>query len=186
MNPELLRLSEVTLKGQTIRKLDLIATISIDHTPFLTVYRRYNNVHEIIVVDCQDDIYLQRDLPFLESIRRVLCLTPEQTSHVRIADLFSFQHQGTPPTGHPSPLEMYWSDIQAHWQGIVVDLVDVWEASTNSLITIPTSIPSDENLVHLLTDIQHDKGNRITRSVSKKRTWSQRKADSSHRSKRRE
>lgn len=171
MNSALLSLSEIiTSQGQTIQKLDLIATVSIDGIPFLTVYRRYNSVHEMIVMDGQEDIYLQRDLPLLESLRRVLCLSPEQTAHVRIVDLFSFQHHGPPPTGHTSPLEMYWSEIQAKWQGIAVDLTDVWSSSSSSVSSsvIPSQSPesSDRDLVRLL---------------SKKRSWPQR-ADGSKRS----
>jgi hypothetical protein len=171
-------LSEVMTPQGRIHKLDLIATISIDGTPFLTVYRRYNSVHEIIVMDCQNDIYLQPDLPLLESLRRVLCLS--QTDHVRVAGLFSVKHHGSPPTGHPCPLNMYWSEIQLYWQAITINLVDVWECSFSTASTafsVTTSASdADHNLAQLLLSMRETTSS-TPDTQTKKRSWTQKELD---------
>jgi hypothetical protein len=117
---DLLPLSEMVVHDRILQKLDLIGTVSVYGSPYFTVYRRYNNVHEMIVVDYNGDVYLQKDLTFTESIRRILCLSHEQMADLRVVSAFSFKHQAPPPTMIHRIPDMEWSAIQEMWFGVDV------------------------------------------------------------------
>jgi len=141
---DLLPLSEMVVNGRILQKLDLIGTISIYNSPYFTVYRRYNNVHEMIVVDYNGDVYLQKDLSLIESIRRILCLSEEQMADLRLVSSFSFKHQAPPPTMSNRIPDMTWSEINETWYGISINLEGILRdfhdrQETNPLPPMPPS-----------------------------------------------
>ena len=127
MNDRLLRLSELCINGHILHKLDLIGTITIHDQPYFTVYRRYNNLHEIVVVDYHGDIYLQKDLSLSESLSRILCIPRERVSRAHIHSVISFLHRSELPSGTYGLLERTWTEIQQMGHGIVLSLEGVFD-----------------------------------------------------------
>lgn len=142
MNQQLLRLSEMAINGQILHKLDLIGSVTIENRPYFTVYRRYNNVHEMVVVDYHGDIYLQKDLSFSESLCRVLCISKEKMEQAQIQSLLSFKHHGEPPSGYYGLFEKTWSEIHESWFGIAVSLNGLFDSSSSSSSDSPPSSDS--------------------------------------------
>lgn len=138
---DVLRLSEMVVHGRIFQKADLIGTISINNSPYFTVYRRYNNVHEMVMVDYNGDIYLQKDLQFRESIRRVLCLSEMQMMSLHIESAFSFKHQAPPPTMMNRIPDMSWGEIQEMWFGIAVNVEGLFTTDMNDISQNEPSFP---------------------------------------------
>lgn len=132
MNPQLLRLSEMAINGQILHKLDLIGSVTIENRSYFTVYRRYNNVHEMVVVDYHGDIYLQKDLSISESLSRILCIPKEKVAQARIQSLLSFKHHAEPPSGYYGFLEKTWSEIHETLFGVAVSLDGLFDVSESS------------------------------------------------------
>lgn len=124
---QLNRLSETAVNGHIVHKLDLIGIVRICGVHYFNVYRRYNNVYEIVVEDSNGDFYLQRDNLLRRSIGKVLCLSEEQMNSMYTTDVYSFRHGGTPPTSSPAPENMGWSEIHREWCAIEVNLRGIYE-----------------------------------------------------------
>lgn len=124
---QLNRLSETAVNGRIIHKLDLIGIVKICGLHYFNVYRRYNNVYEIVIEDSNGDFYLQRDNRLRDSVGKVLCLSEEQMNSMYTTELYSFRHGGTPPTSSQVPENMSWSEIHREWCGVEINLRGVFE-----------------------------------------------------------
>jgi hypothetical protein len=124
---ELNRLSETAVNGRILHKIDLIGMVRICGVHYFNVYRRYNNVHEIVIEDSNGDFYLQRDKTLRESIGKVLCLSESQQNSMYTAEVYSFRHGGDVPYYSSAPENMYWSEIHREWCAIEINLRGVFE-----------------------------------------------------------
>jgi hypothetical protein len=115
------------VNGRIMSKLDLLATVNIYGEHYFTVYRRYNNVNEIVIEDYNGDIYLHKDIPVYKSLQTILCLNDKQMSNRYVERVFSFKYNGKPPTMTREVTEMLWSEIQELWYGVDMDVRGILE-----------------------------------------------------------
>jgi hypothetical protein len=111
-------ISQLVVNGQTISKLDFIATISIHGYPYFNVFRRYNNVYEIAIEDFQGDFHFHRDHTMKASIQSILCLTDEQMKYFTVSQAVCFKKHASI---HLSGNER-WSELQAVYQGATINV----------------------------------------------------------------
>lgn len=119
---ELEEMSWMVVNGKMIKKLDLIAIIYIYDEEYFTVYRRYNNVYEIVIKDYNNDIYVRKDEPIYQSLQNILCLSDEQMENIYTMNAISFKHNSLLPSSMNHLEEMYWSDIQLEWYGLSMNV----------------------------------------------------------------
>lgn len=119
---QLHRFAETAVNGEVIHKMNLVGMVRVCGVHSFNVYRRYNNVFEIVIEDCNGDFYLQRDQTLRDSIGDVMCLSNEQKYSMYTVDLFSFRHGGVPPVFDSAPENMTWSEIQQEWYAIDINL----------------------------------------------------------------
>jgi hypothetical protein len=117
------KLSQISMmNGDIVSKYDLVAIISIYHTNYFRVYRRYNNVFEFIIQDSRGEFYFHRDCSVRESLERMLCLTYDRMRMLYVIEAFSFKHNSTPPTMIDEIPDMRWSEIQEMWNAVAINL----------------------------------------------------------------
>jgi hypothetical protein len=107
-------------------KLDYLATVKISGFQYFNVFRRYNNVHEIVIEDYNNDFHFQKDDTFRNSIQSVLCLSDEQMKTITIQTLHTFKMNGT-PSFTDAILNMKWSQIQSEYHGFVIGIGGILE-----------------------------------------------------------
>lgn len=120
-NQKLQEISTIMVNGYPICKLDYLGSISIHGRHYFHVFRRYNNVYEIVFEDYHGELHFHRDHTVFQSIQRLLCLTDEQMHGLHVISTFSFKHNGSPAISD-SFLDMRWSAIQGNWQALMMNL----------------------------------------------------------------
>ena len=116
------RLSEIIIDGNVTRKLDFLGTIFIHGRHYFNVYRRYNNVYEIVLEDSLGDFHFHRDYTVRESVQRIMCYTDEAISELYANDAVAFKNQA--PIIE-QVVDMRWTEIQARYAGAAIRLVGV-------------------------------------------------------------
>jgi len=125
-NQELHARSQMMVYGRPTNKLDFLGTISIYHYEYFNVFRRYNNVHEIVVEDYTGDLHFIKNETLRQTLEGILCLSEEQTRNLYIQSAFSFKHQSE-ITITQDMVDMTWSDIQHLWGGLVLNMGGILE-----------------------------------------------------------
>ena len=125
-NKQLFDRSQMVINGRPTNKLDFLGTISIYNCEYFNVYRRYNNVHEIVVEDYNYDLHFVKNETLRETLEGILCLSREQTKNLYIHSAFSFKHQSDIEIANDI-VNMTWSDIQHMWGGLVLNLGGILE-----------------------------------------------------------
>jgi hypothetical protein len=105
--------------GHVARKLDLLATISVYGNHYFNVWRRYNNVYEIVIEDFAGDFHFHKDYTIRESIQKVLCLSDEQIHGLYTIDAISFKHRADVSEDVTS---MRWTEIEHRWYALDMNL----------------------------------------------------------------
>jgi hypothetical protein len=109
-------ISEIMMpNGHVARKLDLLGMISVYGNHYFNVWRRYNNVYEIVIEDFAGDFHFHKDYTIRESIQKVLCLSNEQIHGMYTIDAISFKHRADVSEDVTS---MRWTEIEHRWYAL--------------------------------------------------------------------
>jgi hypothetical protein len=109
-------LSEIIMpNGRIMRKLDFLGTICVYGRHYFNVWRRYNNVYEIVIEDFSGDFHFHKDYTIRESIQKVLCLSDEQIRGLYTIDAISFKHRADVSDDVTS---MRWTEIEHRWYAL--------------------------------------------------------------------
>ena len=113
-------ISEIVLPtGHVTRKLDFLGTVRIYNQYYFNVYRRYNNVHEIVLEDFAGDFHFHKDYTVRQSLQKVLCLSDEQIHGLHTLDAVSFKHR-SPISEEIANLR--WTEIENRWYALDMNL----------------------------------------------------------------
>jgi len=106
-------LSEITLpNGHVTYKLDYLGSIRIYGKYYFNVWRRYNNVYEIVIEDFSGDFHYHKDYTIRESIQKILCLSNEQMEGIYTIEAISFKHHADVSEEVTS---MRWTEMEHRW-----------------------------------------------------------------------
>jgi hypothetical protein len=109
-------ISEIIMpNGHVTRKLDFLGTICVYGQHYFNVWRRYNNVYEIVIEDFAGDFHFHKDYTIRESIQKVLCLSDEQIHGLYTIDAISFKHRADVSEDVTS---MRWTEIEHRWYAL--------------------------------------------------------------------
>ena len=113
-------ISELILpSGHVTRKLDFLGTVRIYNQYYFNVYRRYNNVHEIVLEDFAGDFHFHKDYTVRESLQKVLCLSDEQIHGLHTMDAVSFKHRSVISE---EVTHLRWTEIENRWYALDMNL----------------------------------------------------------------
>ena len=113
-------ISEIIMpNGHVTRKLDFLGTIRVYGQHYFNVWRRYNNVYEIVIEDFAGDFHFHKDYTIRESIQKVLCLSDEQIRGMYTIDAVSFKHRADVSEDVTS---MRWTEIEHRWYALDMNL----------------------------------------------------------------
>jgi len=142
-------LSIIMVGDMAINKLDLIAVISFHGNTYFNVFRRYNNVYEIVFEDLNGDFFTLKDDTVSKSLQQLLCLSDEQMSTLYTKWMVSFKHNGPPPTMY-NVAHMSWTEIQQEWYGITIDfggVLDDYHADAHALsYSVASSVLNNDEM----------------------------------------
>ena len=119
-------LCEISVNGQVTRKMDFLGTVTICGRQYFNVFRRYNNVYEIVIEDFNGDYHFHKDYTVRQSLQRILCLSDEQMQGIYAHNVTSFKHNSCPLTMKDAPT-MRWSEVQAQWQAAAMEFRGILE-----------------------------------------------------------
>jgi hypothetical protein len=109
-------ISEVMMpNGYLTRKLDFLGIVRVYGRHYFNVWRRYNNVYEIVIEDFVGDFHFHKDYTIRESIQKVLCLSDEQIRDVYTIEAVSFKHRADVSEDVTS---MHWTEIEHRWYAL--------------------------------------------------------------------
>lgn len=91
-NERLQNLSMIMVNGSPMCKIDYIASIQIHSAQYFNIYRRYNNVHEIIVEDYRGEFHIFKDIPLRDIVSSLLCLPETEHSNMSVLNAHSYGH----------------------------------------------------------------------------------------------
>jgi hypothetical protein len=101
-------------------KYDLIAIVHIFETEYYRIYRRYNDLYEIVIIDYLGALHYQtKDVTVSATLMNMLCLDA-MTDLVAI-NAHSFTHCSDTPLLLSEIPYMTWVHIQKHWNSIYVN-----------------------------------------------------------------
>jgi len=132
--------------GRPTNKLDFLGTISIYNYEYFNVFRRYNNVHEIVVEDYNCDFHFIKNETLRQTLEGILCLSEEQTKTLYIQSAFSFKHQSEIAITHDM-VDMTWSDIQHMWGGLVLNMGGILEDYHRAVKAYQSPAPNTSSAV---------------------------------------
>ena len=113
-------ISEIMMpNGHVTRKLDFLGTVRVYGQHYFNVWRRYNNVYEIVIEDFAGDFHFHKDYTIRESIQKVLCLSDEQIHGLYTIDAISFKHRADVSEDVTS---MRWTEIEHRWYALDMNL----------------------------------------------------------------
>jgi len=150
-------ISEMTLpSGMITYKLDFLGMIRIYNKYYFNVYRRYNNVYEIVFEDFEGDFHYHKDYTVRESLQKILCLSEEQMKEIHTIDAISFKHHANIPE---NVMGLRWTEIQHRWYALDMNVGGILQnfhnrtynhsmTSNKSCVSIPdTPIPCRAHVV---------------------------------------
>jgi hypothetical protein len=109
-------ISEIMMpNGQVTRKLDFLGIVRVYGHHYFNVWRRYNNVYEIVIEDFVGDFHFHKDYTVRESIQKVLCLSDEQIRDVYTIEAVSVKHRADVLEDVTS---MRWTEIEHRWYAL--------------------------------------------------------------------
>lgn len=190
-------ISEIVMpNGRVTRKLDFLGTIQVYGQHYFNVWRRYNNVYEIVIEDFAGDFHFHKNYTIRESIQKVLCLSDEQVRKMYTIDAVSFKHRADVSEDVTS---MRWTEMEHRWYaldlnvgGILHDFHRVsnddekemdqasstetlfepnWQNAPNNVVVEPeaTSIPLTERFSQLSEYTVLRSGTKITKASTSHR-----------------
>lgn len=112
-------ISQMWFNGRMTRKLDFLGTISIYDRHYFNVYRRYNNVYEIVLEDFAGDLHFHRDYTVRESIQRIMCLSDKDMMSIYTASAMSYKHRAEVSEEVTS---LRWTEIEHRWYAMDINL----------------------------------------------------------------
>lgn len=113
-------ISEIIMpSGYVTRKLDFLGTIRVYGQHYFNIWRRYNNVYEIVIEDFSGDFHFHKDYTIRESIQKVLCLSDEQIRGIYTIEAISFKHRADVSEDVTS---MRWTEIEHRWYALDMNL----------------------------------------------------------------
>ena len=113
-------LSEIVLpNGQVTRKLDFLGIIRVYNRHYFNVWRRYNNVYEIVIEDYMGDFHVHKDYTVRDSIQKILCLSDEQMEGIYTIEAISFKHRND-ISEDVTPLR--WTEIEHRWYALDINV----------------------------------------------------------------
>ena len=113
-------LSEIVMpNGHVTRKLDFLGIVSIYERHYFNVWRRYNNVYEIVFEDFHGDFHFHKNYTVSESVQKILCLSDEQIRGLYTVSAISFKHRADI---YEDITSMRWTEIQHRWYALEVTL----------------------------------------------------------------
>ena len=105
--------------GYRRQKLDFLGTIRVYNQHYFTIWRRYNNVHEIVIEDFSGDFHYHKDYTIRQSIQKILCLSDEQMEGIYTIEAISYKHRAD-ISEDVTPLR--WTDIEHRWYALDMNL----------------------------------------------------------------
>ena len=132
-------ISEIVLpNGHVTRKLDFLGTVRIYNQYYFNVYRRYNNVYEIVLEDFAGDYHFHRDYTVRESLQKVLCLSDEQIHGLHTINAVSFKHRAVISE---EVVDMRWTEVEHRWYALDMNLGGILKDfhEQTPAVTIPES-----------------------------------------------
>ena len=136
-------LSILSICGQTVHKLETLGTVFIDNIKAFNVFRRYNNVYEILLESDDHTIHFHRNYYVLESLRRLL---GSQMDHLEVVAAYSYRHHGaliSPEAFHLSTLR--WDELHHTWSGASIYLETRPSQEHQEQWASPIRAPSEES-----------------------------------------
>lgn len=113
-------ISEIMMpNGYFTRKLDFLGVVRVYGQHYFNVWRRYNNVYEIVIEDFSGDFHFHKDYTIRESIQKVLCLSDEQIRGIYTIEAISFKHRADVSEDVTS---MRWTEIEHRWYALDMNL----------------------------------------------------------------
>lgn len=109
-------ISEIMMpNGSITRKLDYLGAVRVYGQHYFNIWRRYNNVYEIVIEDFSGDFHFHRDYTIRESIQKVLCLSDEQMKDIYTIEAISFKHRADVSE---DVTYMRWTEIEHRWYAL--------------------------------------------------------------------
>ena len=113
-------LSKIVLpNGHVTQKLDFLGTVSVYKQHYFNIWRRYNNVHEIVIEDFSGDFHYHKDYTIRQSIQKILCLSDEQMKGIYTIEAISYKHRAD-VSEDVTPLR--WTEIEHRWYALDMNL----------------------------------------------------------------
>lgn len=122
-NERLQNLSMIMVNGSPVCKIDYIANVNINSTPYFNVYRRYNNAYDIIVEDYLGEFHLFKDQPLRDIVASILCLPQNEYYTMYVESAMSYGHNAPIYSDHVinAPVGL----IQSQYVGVTINLQGV-------------------------------------------------------------
>ena len=136
VSAQLEAISQLYINGKLYSKLDYLGSISIKSVVYFHVYRRYNSIYEIVLVDANDDFHFHRDVTIGDSIKAIMCLTDEQMEDASVTEAISFKRNSSVHL----TLDTRWSYLQHLSQGAVIN-VDGVQLNYSAVTPVKSGAP---------------------------------------------
>ena len=124
-NQNLMYLSQIAINGTIQYKIDKIADVHINGLPYFAVFRRYNSPYEIVVEYANGDTYLRKDETIRTTLQSILCISPEEASHMYTNTVYSYMYHTLMDTLEKDVADRYWSEIQPLYGAVMVDFYGI-------------------------------------------------------------
>lgn len=133
-------------------KSEVVAMVFIEGRHYFTVNKYSQNSQnnkyshkEIGIYDYNGDVYYQKDMASLESVKNILCLPPSKYSRYsryreysgynpHVTSLISFNHYSIPKEDF---FHMSWSEIYEKWGGVIVHMEGVFPTFESDVEYVP-------------------------------------------------
>ena len=141
VSAQLEAISQLYINGKLYSKLDYLGSISIKSVVYFHVYRRYNSIYEIVLVDANDDFHFHRDVTIGDSIKAIMCLTDEQMEDASVTEAISFKRNSSVHL----TLDTRWSYLQHLSQGAVIN-VDGVQLNYSAVTPVKSEAPVKDSV----------------------------------------
>ncbi len=142
---QLNRLGEMILNGQTISKIDQIASVCLSSGHHINVYRRYNSEYNIVLEDQHFNYLVQLDTTIRESIGNAYYLSDEEKNTFTIIGASSMKHNAAIPQFNL--LDSKWSEIQDKYAGVSLSIFVSYTP------IIPPNVEENDNYYSYIPEI---------------------------------
>ena len=136
-------LSFLSICGQSVHKLETLGTVFIDNLKTFNVFRRCNNVYEILLESDDHTIHFHKNYYVLESLHRLL---GSQMEHLEVVAVYSYRHHGalvSPEACHIPTLR--WDELHQMWSGASIYLESRPQAQQQEQWASPIASPVEEH-----------------------------------------